>query len=378
MRLSEVKIDKGEAMGYNYVAIRLPRRMRALSSTILNGGLGETGSVLMLQVPLHYDHSDPVGHLRMLIAELGLPADTVCFMTAAELGKAFCVKEVEHNGSRAIALVSAGISNSIRAGESSREGTVPHRQVGTINVMVVTDRPLDDCGLVNAVMTITEAKVAALLDHHIAGTGTTSDAVMVACPMEGEACLWAGTGSDHGIAMSMAVRLGLGESISRWKGANGDSVHFLRALAIRGITYDDMWRAVKEMEALDPSWDEGEVRGRFEAKLQRLAQDVNVNALLTAAMALEEKGRFGQLYGLDEDRYQEDPVHLLADELLGIALAEYIGGSRCVFEYVRYDKRKPGVLSELGPFMDDIVASLIGATMSTIYSELLEGEGRIS
>ncbi len=132
------------------------------------------------------------------------------------------------------------------------------------------------------------------------------------------------------------------------------------------------------MNALDPAWDESVVRRRFESKLELLAKDVNVNALLTAAILLEEKGRYGQLYGLKEDLYQEDPVHLLADELLGIALAEYIGGSKCVFEYIRYDKKKPGILSKLGPFMDDIVGSLIGATMSTIYSEILEGEGRLS
>ncbi|MCX6650662.1 MAG: adenosylcobinamide amidohydrolase [Methanomassiliicoccales archaeon] len=378
MQISDLRIEKGEVKGHKYVAIKMPRRMRVLASTILNGGLGEADSVLMLQVPLHYDHADPMAHMRELVAELRMPKSTVTFMTAAELDKAFYVKEAEHNGSQAIALVSAGISNSIRAGESSREGTVPHRQVGTINVMVITDKSLDDCGLVNAVMTVTEAKAAALQDHHIPGTGTTSDAVMIACPKEGERCLWAGSSSDHGLAMSVAVRSALGESITRWKGANGDSVHFLRSLAIRGITYDDMWKAVQEMNALDPAWDENLVRQMFEAKLEMLAKDVNVNALLTAAMTLEEKGRYGQLYGLSESKYQEDPVHLLADELLGIALAEYIGGSKCIFEYIRYDKKKPGILSVLGPFMDDIVASLIGATMSTIYSDLLEGEGRLS
>jgi len=378
MRLSEVRIEKGNVDGYPYVAIRLPRRMRVLASTILNGGLRETDSVLMVQVSLHYDHDDPVEHLRCLISTLKMPEDTVCFMTAAKLEKAFCARELEHNGSRAIALLSAGISNSINAGESSREGSVPHRQVGTINIMAITDRPLDDCGLVNAVMTVTEAKVAALRDHHIPGTGTTSDAVLIACPIEGERCMWSGTSSDHGISMAAAVRGCLGESIVRWKGANGDSVHFLRSLAIRGITYDDMWNAVKEMNALDPAWDEAEIRKRFEDKLENLAMDVNVNALLTAAMALEEKGRYGQLYGLSESKFQEDPVHLLADELLGIALAEYIGGTKCLFEYIRYDKKKPGILSVLGPFMDDIVASLIGSTMSVIYSEILEGEGRLS
>jgi alpha-ribazole phosphatase CobZ len=378
MKLNEVRIDKGVVDGQKYVSIRLPRRMRALASTILNGGLGETDSVLMLQVSLHYDHADPVEHLRSLLPRLGLPSDTVCFMTAAELDKAFCTKGVEHNGSEAVALVSAGISNAIRAGESSREGSVPHRQVGTINVMVVTDEPLADCALANAVMTVTEAKAAALQDHNIPGTGTTSDAVVIMCPPEGEKCLWSGSSSDHGIAMAVAVRSALGESITRWKGANGDSVNFLRHLAIRGITYDDMWGSVKEMNALDPAWDENEMRSRFESKLVSLAKDINVNALLTAAIALEDKGRYGQLFGLSEAKYEEDPVHLLADELLGIALAEYIGGSKCVFEYIRYDKKKPGILSTLGPFMDDIVASLIGATMSAIYSEILEGEGRLS
>ena len=378
MRLSEIRIDRGTVDGYRYVAIRLPRRMRTFASTILNGGLGETDSVLMVQVPLHYDHAAPVEHLRTMLRELRLPEDTACFMTAAELDKAFCAKGVEHNGSQAVALVSAGISNSIRAGEASREGSVPHRQVGTINIVAVTDRPLADCGLANAIMTITEAKAAALQDHQIPGTGTTSDAVLIACPLEGERCLWSGTGSDHGIALAMAVRSALGESIVNWKGANGNSVPFLRHLAIRGVTFDDMWAAVKEMDALDPAWDEARVRRMFEAKLEGLARDINVNALLTAALVLEDKGRYGQLYGLDEAKFQEDPVHLLADELLGIALAEYIGGSKCVFEYTRYDKRKPGILATLGPFMDDIVASLIGATMSVIYSELLEGEGRLS
>ena len=48
MKLSEVRIEKGAVDGHKYVAIRLPRRLRTLASTILNGGLGETDSVLML------------------------------------------------------------------------------------------------------------------------------------------------------------------------------------------------------------------------------------------------------------------------------------------------------------------------------------------
>lgn len=379
MRLSEVRIDKGNVDGHNYVAIRLPQRMRTLASTLLNGGLGLTDSVLMLQVPLTYEHDDPMEHMRHLVAKLGMPQDTACFMTAAELHKAFCAMEIQHNGTSAIVMASAGITNAITAGETSREGMVPHRQVGTINIMCITDKPLSDGGLANAIMTITEAKAAALKDHSVPGTGTTSDAVLVACPAEGERCHWAGTGSDHGISMAVAVRRTLGESIDNWHEANGHGgVNFLRSLAIRGITYDEMWEVVRGMNALDPAWDEADIRKRFEAKLVSLSKDINVNALIQGAIALEEKGKYGQLYGLSVVQFDDDPVHLLADELLGIALAQYIGGTKCLFEYIRYDKKKPGILGQLGPFMDDIVGSLIGSVMSTIYSEILEGEGRLS
>ena len=59
-----------------------------------------------------------------------------------------------------------------------------------------------------------------------------------------------------------------------------------------------------------------------------------------------------------------------------MALSQYIAGTN-MFEYVRYDKKKPGVLGVLGPFLDDIVASLIGGIMSRIYTELLEGEDKL-
>jgi phosphatidylglycerophosphatase A len=54
-----------------------------------------------------------------------------------------------------------------------------------------------------------------------------------------------------------------------------------------------------------------------------------------------------------------------------------VAGTKGLFEYVRYDKKKPGILGTLGPFLDDIVASLIGSIMSRIYTELLEGEDKL-
>ena len=62
---------------------------------------------------------------------------------------------------------------------AAREADEP---VGTINLLVVVPVPLSDAALVNAVVTATEAKAQALAEAGLRATGTSSDAVCVACP----------------------------------------------------------------------------------------------------------------------------------------------------------------------------------------------------
>ena len=54
--------------------------------------------------------------------------------------------------------------------------------------------------------------------------------------------------------------------------------------------------------------------------------------------------------------------------MLGNSIANYISGSKGMFEFVRYDKQKPGILAGLGPFMDDVIGGLIGGVSSNMYS----------
>jgi len=35
---------------------------------------------------------------------------------------------------------------------------------------------------------------------------------------------------------------------------------------------------------------------------------------------------------------------------------------------LRFDKLKPGIIKELGPFMDDVIAGLIGGVSSSMYT----------
>ena len=111
-----------------------------------------------------------------------------------------------------------------------------------------------------------------------------------------------------------------------------------------------------------------EARGIIAAKLEKAMKDPNVSSLLLAAVLLEE-----ELCTRNPDTgIRSDPVFLLSDEIIGMAIAEYIGGTCARFEFTRYDQKKPGILSHLGPFLDDAVAGLIAGCTSRLYSECVE------
>ncbi|HZD43845.1 MAG TPA: phosphatidylglycerophosphatase A [Methanomicrobiales archaeon] len=100
-------------------------------------------------------------------------------------------------------------------------------------------------------------------------------------------------------------------------------------------------------------------------KVGRSLMDPNVSSLLLAAILLEE-----ELYANRRNsEIADDPVFLLTDEIIGMAIAEYIGGTCARFEFTRYDHQKPGIIGTLGPFLDDAVSGLIAGCTSRLYSE---------
>jgi len=354
--------------------IRFPEKMRALSSTLCNGGYVETGSALMIEVEKGYDGKRPDLEMRESCRRLGLPDDTLCFMTAADIRAVLTTVEESYDGVRASAVVTAGVVNAVTAGDLLPEKVLASLNgPGTINIVAVVDSPLEPSALANAIITITEAKAAALAECGVPGTGTTSDAVAIVCP-EGKGSDYAGTATAVGIAISRAVRKAVTESVRR-SDFSPDPPTMLSRLEEKGITLEDMWASAKGIYYPNPAWPEEMVRERFLSHLRMLDSDVNVNAMVQAAVLMEEQGAKDAIHGLQKGEFKDDPVHLLADELIAIALAEYIAGTRGLFEYTRYDRRKPGILARLGPFLDDIVGALIGGTMSKVQTDLL-GAGR--
>jgi len=140
-------------------------------------------------------------------------------------------------------------------------------------------------------------------------------------------------------------------------------------LSEMGITEDEIVSAAMELYFPHPGV---ETREKAEAKFKRemnlALSDPNLALLIYAGVLLESEGLKCNLPSLKQSDYENDLTCLIADEVLGLSIAKYVGGYKGLFDYVRYDKAKPGVLSRLGPFMDDVVAGLIGGVSANMYT----------
>ena len=108
------------------------------------------------------------------------------------------------------------------------------------------------------------------------------------------------------------------------------------------------------------------LRKKVEKQMIKSLNDINVIALLMAAIRTENDF---QNYHLREVDVSDDPAYLYTDEVLGLAISNQIAGTKAQFNFVRYDMEKPGILSNLGPMIDDIIGGLIAGCMSKVFEE---------
>src|SRR5690606_25652366 len=88
---------------------------------------------------------------------------------------------------------------------------------GTVNIVAILPVAMTDAALVNAVMTMTEAKTQALLEAGYPCTGTASDAVCLAVPDSGPQEVFCGPRSEWGSRLARAVHTAGKEGASSWR-----------------------------------------------------------------------------------------------------------------------------------------------------------------
>lgn len=234
---------------------------RMISSAMLGGGVGRREWVLNAQVAAGYSRMDPVEHMDAL----GPGGPGVGMMTAAVVER---YATAEDGGAEAVATVGLGVPTwaaapegvpdpglpaapesatesapepaTESAPESARKTTGPAAsgrareavgagdagvletggrapRPGTINILVAVPVAFSDPALVNAVMTVTEAKTQALLEAGFPCTGTASDAVCVAVREDGPAEAFGGPRSVWGARIARAVHRAVLDGARDWR-----------------------------------------------------------------------------------------------------------------------------------------------------------------
>lgn len=145
----------------------------------------------------------------------------------------------------------------------------------------------------------------------------------------------------------------------------------LKYLEARGVTLKDLIESALELFVPHPGVETKEKAAKIlEEEFYEALSDVNVSCLEVACFRLEEDAKSGLVPGLTKERFLGRPG-LVADELLGMTIANYIAGAKGVFEFIRFDQAKPGILKKLGPISNDAVGGLIAGVSSNMYTHAL-------
>jgi adenosylcobinamide amidohydrolase len=216
----EVDLEGGQA-GAPALCWRFDPARRAISTAAVGGGLGLRHWVLNAQVPRDYARTDVDRHVKALARAAGCHGEGVGLLTAAR------VEDFTYAADDGVvAYATVGIESPTWAAAACDEAA-PAR-VGTINIVVCVPTPLHDAAMVNAVATVTEAKVQALMDVGVPGTGTATDAVCVLTPgaawgAASDAEPFAGPRSPVGAALARAVHQAVADGARGWLARRGRS-----------------------------------------------------------------------------------------------------------------------------------------------------------
>ncbi len=181
--------------------------LTTLASAVVGGGFQQTCTIINRYVQRNYSHADPANDLQHFAAIHHLEKPLVGMMTGVQMkyAQTFTLRD---DAITVASVITAGISNAMAAGLSEPVPLLP----GTINIALLIDADLTQAAMVNAVITATEAKTGVLTAHEVrtaegySATGTSTDAIVIACTGRGDILPYAGPATRVGYLIASSVR----------------------------------------------------------------------------------------------------------------------------------------------------------------------------
>lgn len=163
---------------------------------------------------------------------------------------------------------------------------------------------------------------------------------------------------DLKIRIEDAVEISLEDAFEHMRLTFGILDYFVS----EGILIGDLVDAGMELADVEVT---SELKDKMEVQILKSLSDIDVITLIVAAMRTEQD--------LAENRVSEiginNAVGMFSDEVLGLAIANHIAGTKAIFNFRRYVEAKPGIIYGLPPVLNDIFAGLIAGCMSKIFEE---------
>lgn len=245
-----------------------------------------------------------------------------------------------------------------------------------LEFILVINQPLSSENLLKCFKTALEAKNFVLENTGIPlykrNLKIKSSSIIVACPFseDSENLHHSGNSNDSNPQniiiddLLNSINSFVFDSLNEVFEKSGFSLGILDYINDQGLTIEDMVDAGLEL-CVGVEFDQT-LKDNLKAQLLKSLEDLNVIALLMAAFQVEDSF---QNHRVCEVNVDDDPAYLYTDEVLGIAISNQIAGTKATFNFKRYDEEKPGIISTLGPMVDDIIAGLIAGCMSKIFEE---------
>ncbi|MBS7658470.1 adenosylcobinamide amidohydrolase [Candidatus Bathyarchaeota archaeon] len=337
------------------LALEFEKRYQSLSSAVLNGGFRKVKAIVNYQVDKDFSNKNPKAFLRRKL--INFPKPIVGLMTAADITKYALKYSIQKNFS-VCTIVTAGISNAVSVGEDT---TQPH--LGTINIIVLVDAQLSRSGMVNLIGTITEAKSMALIDLDVRSkfsgelaSGTTTDAVALACTGRGDAINYAGTGTNLGIITGKIVREAVKEAVQK-QYLFYSNRPLINRLEERGITLEHMIDVIFKHHPELKCFSKEYVKKLIEDNLKK----AEITLLTIAGLRLEEDYFKGLIPKIENINLE------LIDKIFGLRIAKIINNKHGVKEFLNLCKNDSKTLN-LGMFSKSVIKGLLAGVSSKLKS----------
>ncbi|MDG6223361.1 MAG: adenosylcobinamide amidohydrolase [Candidatus Bathyarchaeota archaeon] len=375
----ETNIDSFEAeIQENKLILKSKFPLKILSSAVLNGGTQKANCIINVQVSEDTGsdvddkvHRDARDFLLDEITKAGIPQDNVvAIMTAARMTNVEVVSE-KFQDLTLTTFVTAGAYFAATPGDeiASKQVAFPPKKWGTINTIIVVDGNLTESCMVNAIVSATEAKAAALRELDVrsrfsgeVATGTVTDSVVIACTKHGNTIKYAGSGTIIGELIGKSVKVALKSAIFKQENMYSNR-SLTRRLEERGVTVENLTILFSQIRPILRN--NLEKREQFIKEFKQVLADQNIAALVIAALRLDEDVKTNLI---PEGKNNEETDDFVLHKILQKAVTDYLSKQEAEFKFVRPDYLSSTFSDEMGWF----TRSVLSAVMHCVYLNTLE------